>query len=242
MVPKIIHYCWFGDGDMPAIVKKCMKSWENVLPEYKIILWNEDSFDVNICNFTKHAYENKKYAFVSDYVRLHALNEYGGFYLDTDEEILKSLDCFLNHRALIGFDDGKCIISCFMATEKGHPLIKDMIEYYKNLEFIKQDGTFNETPNTIWLENILKNKYDLVLDGCYQELKEGIVIYPEEFFHAKSLYSGKIHITSHTYGIHHHTLLWVSKKTFLIKLIRQKIVIPLIGKQMYINLTNVIRR
>ena len=113
MIPKIIHYCWFGRGEMPKLIKKCIKSWKKFCPDYKIMLWNEDSFDINSTIWTKQAYEAKKYAFVADYVRLYALYNHGGIYLDTDQQLIKKIDCFTEHKAFMGFIGG--IIGLFFA-------------------------------------------------------------------------------------------------------------------------------
>ena len=238
MIPKIIHYCWFGKSKLPEKIIKIIESWKEKLPDYEIIVWNEENFNVDNINFTKQAYEAKKYAFVSDYVRLYALYRYGGIYLDTDEEIIKNIDSFLNHNAVLGFDDGNCIISCFMAFKKEHKLIKELLDFYNEVDFIREDKSYELTPNTIWIQNILKNRYGLILNGYRQTLNGDIDVYPEEYFHAKSLITGKINVTSNTYGIHHHTLLWVSKKTLFIKFLRQNIIIPIIGKDNYVKITN----
>lgn len=103
-IPKIIHYCWFGRGDYSDLVIKCMQSWQEHLPDYKIILWNEDNFDVNMNDFVRQAYEQKKYAYVTDYVRLYALYHYGGIYMDSDVEVIKPINEFLHHRAFLGYE------------------------------------------------------------------------------------------------------------------------------------------
>ena len=104
-IPKIIHYCWFGRGEKPEIVKRCINSWKENLKDYEIIEWNENNFDININNYVKEAYENKKYAFVSDYVRVYALYNMGGIYFDTDVEVFKSLDEFLQEDSFWGFEE-----------------------------------------------------------------------------------------------------------------------------------------
>src|SRR4051794_6708390 len=120
-IPKIIHYCWFGRGDYSDLVMKCMKSWKAYLPDYKIVLWNEDNFDVNMNDFVRQAYEQRKYAFVSDYVRLYALYQSGGIYMDSDVEVVKSIDEFLHHRAFLGYEKTELLQTGVMAAEKEHP-------------------------------------------------------------------------------------------------------------------------
>lgn len=104
MIPKIIHYCWFGRGKMPKLALKCLKSWNKYCSDYKVICWNEDNFDINSNQYVKEAYESRKYAFVSDYVRLYALYNYGGVYMDTDVEVIKNIDKFLAEKAFTGFE------------------------------------------------------------------------------------------------------------------------------------------
>ena len=128
MIPKIIHYCWFGGNELPEMAKRCINSWKQVLPEYKIIRWDESNFD--ICNtYVKEAYENKKYAFVTDYVRLYTMYTYGGIYMDTDVEVLKPLDKFLVNKAFSGFENYMNIPTGIMACEKGYPDFKELLSY-----------------------------------------------------------------------------------------------------------------
>lgn len=221
--------------EIPSEIKIYIESWKEKLPGYEIKLWNEDNFNINENTFTKQAYELKKYAFVSDYVRLYALKKFGGIYLDTDQEIIKDITSLLSHRVVLGFDDGKSIISCFMASEPNHPAITDILDLYDSMNFINEDGGLNIIPNTIWIQNVLRKKYNLKLNGKYQLLSEDIVVYPEDYLHAKSLIKGKLNITKNTYAVHHHTLLWVSKKTLIIKFIRQNILVPLLGKNIYLK-------
>ncbi len=125
MIPKVIHYCWFGKKEKPDIVKKCIKSWNEFLPEYEIIEWNEKNFDINTYLFTKQAYEIGNYAFVSDYVRVYVLYNYGGIYLDTDTEILGSLDPFLKNSSFWGFEEKNYIATSIIGAECGNEFEKN---------------------------------------------------------------------------------------------------------------------
>ena len=141
-IPKIIHYCWFGKNEYPPIMKKCLKSWQAYCPDYQFVLWNEDSFDVNSSEWTRQAYEAKKYAFVADYVRLRAIKEYGGVYLDIDQELIKPLDKFLPRRAFLGFMREDSVSMGIIGAEPNHPTICALFKHYDNREFIvngKQD-------------------------------------------------------------------------------------------------------
>ena len=147
MIPKIIHYCWFGKGEKSTQVKKCIESWNRILIDYQIIEWNEENFDVGVNAYTKQAYENKKYAFVSDVARLYALLNYGGIYLDTDVEVYRSFDEILEHRCVFGFEYKNWIATSFLAAEKDHPLIQEFFKQYENISFGLNKTNFNMETN-----------------------------------------------------------------------------------------------
>lgn len=155
MIPKKIHYCWFGRGQMPELAKKCIESWKKYLPDYEIKEWNEDNFDLNAYPYVREAYDNRKFAFVTDVVRLYALYTEGGIYMDTDVEVLKSLDGFLHHVAFSGFEDDHNIPSGIMASEKGGKWAKDNLDYYVGKHFIKEDGSLDLTTNVITITNYM---------------------------------------------------------------------------------------
>ncbi len=236
MIPKIIHYCWFGRAEYPEKIKYCMDSWKRFLSDYEFKLWNEDSFDISSVPFVKEAYEAKKYAFVSDYVRVYALQKFGGIYLDTDIEVRRPFDDLLSERALLGTDDGG-YLTAFMAAESEHPFFTELLDLYRNMRFLLPDGSLNTEVNNTWMQNTLE-KYGYRRKNTKQSLNEGIVLYPCEYFHAKSLTSGKMMVTEKTYCIHHHTLLWVPLSTKIIRFLRMKIMVPLLGDDRYTKLTN----
>lgn len=240
MIPKIIHYCWFGHSEYPEKVKYCMKSWKTFMPDYKFVFWNEDNFDLNSVQFVRQAYDAKKYAFVSDYVRIYALKNYGGIYLDTDIEVVKSFDNILNSKAVFGTDESG-YLTAFMAAEANHPYFIQLLDLYDNMNFLQKDGTMNTEVNNTWMQNILRS-YGYQKKNVMQNLEQGIIIYPCEYFHAKSLTSGKLMDTENTYCIHHHTLLWVNTKTRIIKFVRMRIVVPILGAEKYTKLVERIQR
>ena len=177
MIPKKIHYFWFGRGKKSELTEFCINSWKKYQPDFEIIEWNEDNFDVLANVYCKEAYEQKKWAFVSDYARAKILYEHGGFYLDTDMEIRQSLSEFAVHRALCGFEIKGTPFSAFWAVEKGHALAKDIKEYYE------KQTEFKEIPNTFIFSKLLVDKYGAVADNdAYQELKDGIMLYPSSHF------------------------------------------------------------
>ena len=211
MIPKIIHYCWFGNKPIPTKEQKCMKTWQNILPEYKIIRWDENSFDINSNPFTKEAYRLKKYAFVADYVRLYALTTFGGIYLDTDIEIIRSLDDLLaKHKAFGGFETPNMLQTGVLACEKGNTIFEEFFNYYKNHGFIW--GGENATPpNSAILRDIMTAQ-GLYLNNKYQEIN-GFAIYPQDFFCPIDQGSRQIIITKNTYCIHYLEGSWFPRKT-----------------------------
>lgn len=211
-IPKIIHFIWMGEGKKNSLIKKCIKSWNRFLPDYKIITWNEKKFDINSNNYVKQAYENKKWAFVSDYVRLYAIYNFGGIYLDTDVEILKPIDIFLEHSAFSGFESKDSIQTGIMGGIKGHIWYKDLLDYYDNKQFVDKNGNLDVTTNVTTITDITYNNYNLLKNNQYQILKEDIHIYPSEYFCPINPMNGYKNITSNTYAIHHFNGSWRPQK------------------------------
>lgn len=240
MIPKIIHYIWFGGNPYPPKVQYCMETWRKYLPDYEFHIWNEDTFDVNSIQFTKEAYANKKWAFVSDYVRVYALHKYGGWYLDTDVEVLRSLDGLSNHKMVLGTDDGG-YLSVVMGSEPQHFFWSRMLDLYSNLKFINPDGSLNQEVNNTYLQNEL-GKFGYVIENKLQKLDDDIIIFPDDYLHVCSLTSGKRHLTENSYTIHWHTLLWINKKTRFIRFLRMHILVPILGADLYTKLANHFKR
>lgn len=209
MIPKIIHYCWFGGNPLPELAQKCINSWKKYLPDYEIREWNERNFDIESNTYVKEAYEARKFAFVTDYVRLFALYNEGGIYMDTDVEVLKSLDRFLVHSAFSGFEDDKMIPTGIMASEKGGRWAKDNLAYYSDRHFFKSDGTLDLTTNVITLTEYML-KQGLQQNNTYQDFPGLITFYPKDFFCPKSHKNGKLYLTENTYTIHHFAGSWMT--------------------------------
>ncbi|CCV64690.1 Polysaccharide biosynthesis protein CpsM [Alteracholeplasma palmae J233] len=230
MIPKIIHYCWFGGNEIDTETLKIIESWKNYCPEYKIILWNEENFDVMSNIYTKQAYENKKWAFITDYVRLFALYNYGGIYMDSDVEVIKNLDIFLKNRAFTGMENNEYSVTGLMASEKGHPWIKDILDEYDGKTLIQENGELDLTPNTILITKITAQKYGWEHKQEIQNLKEGLMIYPFDYFCAKNWKDGKVFVTENTYTIHHFKGSWLTEKQ---KKNRQKniLLVKIFGKK-----------
>lgn len=210
MIPKKIHYCWFGKGELPELARKCIDSWKKILPEYEIIEWNEEKFDINSNSYVRQAYENKKYAFVSDYVRLYALYKEGGIYMDTDVEVIKKLDKFLNHEVFTGFEDEEKIPTGIIGAEKHNPLIKELLEYYTDRSFVREDGSLDMTTNVRIITDIL-SQYNFLPNNTLQEVR-GMYIYPRTYFCPLTWNKNESYYTSDTHVVHHFAGSWRSER------------------------------
>lgn len=211
-IPKIIHYVWVGGNAKSENILKCIESWKKFCPDYKIKEWNESNFDINSVIFVKEAYECKKYAFVADYVRLYALYHEGGLYMDTDVEVIKSLDKFLVHSSFSGFENAVWIPTAIMGAEKGNEWMKLLLDYYKNRHFIV-NGKMDMTTNVDIITALTRMFYGVKLNNTYQELKNGVCLYPNEYFCPKNYVTGKIELTENSHAIHHFAGSWLDSKT-----------------------------
>ena len=171
-------------------------------------MWNEDNFDINCNLYVREAYESRKYAFVTDYVRLIALYQHGGVYMDTDVEVLKPLDQFLSYRAFTGCEKYGLLGAGTIGVEKEHPWIKDLLDDYSERKFILPDGSYDKTPNTQTITKITIAKYGWDSKNTHQVLNEGLTIFPFDVFCAKDYKTGKVHATDNTYTIHHFSGSW----------------------------------
>lgn len=209
-IPKKIHYVWVGGNDKPKDIKKCMKTWQKHLQGYEIIEWNEKNFDIDSHPFVKAAYKAKKWAYVSDYIRAYVIYNEGGIYLDTDVILLDNFDDFLNHKAFVGFENYDHPFTAVFGAEKHHPLLKKMLDYYDNLDTYKFDFKNN---NTISVSDILINDFGCIPNNTKQELKNGIIVYPDNILCNPSKNSVSIHVFTGT---------WLeNKKDFKYKLVKR---------------------
>lgn len=204
MIPKKIHYCWFGRSPLPRSAQNCIDSWKKYMPDYEIIRWDEDSFDVNSTAYTKMCCDTKKYAYLSDYVRLVVVEREGGIYFDTDVEVLRSFDDLLDCAAFFGFENEKNVTSGLgFGAEAGSIVLKQMIEEYAPLS----DGRHGVIGCPKLNTQALK-KFGLVQNGQKQYCGDAVV-YPTEYFNPKDSATGKLHITKNTYSIHHYSMLCI---------------------------------
>ncbi len=196
MIPKKIHYVWVGGKDKPKNIKKCMRTWKKHLEGYEIIEWNESNFDINSHPFVKAAYKAKKWAYVSDYIRMWAIYKYGGIYLDTDVLVLDSFDRFLKDKAFVGYENANFPFTACFGAEKGHAFIKKVLDYYDKLDRYKFDFKNN---NTISVSDILIKDFGCKKGNIEQTLKTGIKVYKDDVLCNPSKNSVTIHIFTGTW-------------------------------------------
>jgi len=206
-IPKIIHYCWFGRKPKPELAQKCIKSWKKFCPDFEIIEWNEDNFDISQAPlYVRQAYEAGRWAFVTDYVRLKAMLEMGGIYMDTDVEVIKPLSPYLKHKGFAGFEHPERVQTGLLACEKDFPLFREFIAYYDTASFLNPDGSHDITTNVQILTRLCVEK-GLKLDGSYQEVAD-FAVYPVEYFCPVDYDTEKLHKTRKTVVIHWFASSW----------------------------------
>lgn len=202
LIPKIIHYCWFGKGALPDLYKRCIESWHRYCPDYEIMEWNECNCDVKENTFVRQAFELKKYGFVPDYFRMKIIYEQGGIYLDTDVELLRNIDDLRYNEAFCGMEvPGEAALGLGFGAVEGHPVIAKLLERYQNM-------IFSETISPIWQTKDLMDM-GMQYGNCQQEVR-GMTIYPVEVLSPMNLVTGEIQLTEYTYAIHHYDGSWVS--------------------------------
>ena len=207
MIPKVVHYCWFGGNQLPDDAKKCIESWRKFFPEYEIKEWNERNFDVNCCDYVKEAYAAQKWAFVSDYARFWILYHEGGLYFDTDVEVIKDMSDIIAKGAFMGCEtDNKYAPGLGLGANPGLGLYKEILDYYEKIHFFIEGNT-TETVVT-HTSKILKS-HGWVGNGEIEQI-EGVTIYPPEYFCPMDYKTGKLDITPNTRSIHWYTASWQS--------------------------------
>ncbi|MGG4489223.1 glycosyltransferase family 32 protein [Metabacillus idriensis] len=209
IIPKVIHYCWFGKKEKPSIIKKCIQSWKKKLIGYEIIEWNEDNFDIQSISYVKEAYDAGKYAFVSDYVRVFALYHHGGIYLDTDVEVFKPFDdAMLSHESFWGFEQENFIATSTIGAVKGNRFIKNFLDTYESKKFLKEDGSYDSLTNVAVVTKLLESK-KLKLNGEYQVINGIGAFYPQTFFSPYDYINSRKFISENTFVIHYFYKSWL---------------------------------
>ncbi len=211
MIPKKIHYCWFGGKPLPPLAIKCIESWKKYLPDYEIIEWNESNFDVNCIDYVREAYEAKKWAFVSDYARFKILYEQGGVYFDTDVEVIKDMSHIISAGNFMGFErEIKTNPGLGLAVAPGLGLYKEILEDYEKSHFKNEDGTLDLTTIVERTTEILKAHGLKQIEGVQNVCD--INIYPKDYFNPIDMDSGRLIITENTVSIHHYMASWETKE------------------------------
>lgn len=218
MIPKILHACWFGGKPLPNDVISNLETWKRYNPDYEIKIWNEKNFNISENSYAKEAYERKKFAFVTDYVRLRVLYEYGGIYMDTDVEVLKSFDNLLPLPAFSGFEGPNRIPTGTMGAEKHNKWIKLLLDYYDDKHFVLEDGNLDLTTNVKTITDITVANYPIILNNTKQSFDD-FVMFPFDYLCAKDLVDGVVRKTKNTYTVHHFAGSWTSPKKRFIKLL-----------------------
>lgn len=211
-IPKIIHYCWLGGNPKPQSVLRCIDSWRKYCPDYEIREWNESNLDISTNDYTRQAYEAKAWGFVPDYLRLWIVYTYGGIYLDTDVQIIRSFDPLLKERGFAGFEDNEHIsLGLGFGAEAGNPVIAEQMQVYKDLCFVCEDGSQNRTPSPQYSTAVMKSLGFQTNDGTIQRIN-GFACYPPEYFCPKSFTTGMVKLTRNTYSIHQFDASWYSEE------------------------------
>lgn len=214
-IPKIIHYCWFGNKEKPKKLKKIINSWKNILKDYTFIEWNENNFDINnSCQFVKDAYNQKKWAFVSDYVRIKALIDYGGIYLDTDVKVLKPFDDYLNNKLFISQESEISLCTAVIGSIKENVLLKKFLNEYENMTF---HFSKDIEANSVKIKKFIENNCLVKINFNDEVLNNDFHIYKRSFFCGKDIYTYKLDINENTVSIHQLDATWYSSKYKFLK-------------------------
>lgn len=221
MIPKVIHYCWFGGNPLTPLALKCIESWKKFCPDYEIREWNESNYDVNCCEYSKQAYKEKKWAFVSDVARYKILHDNGGLYFDVDVEIVRPINELLENSCFMGLERlspalrNKEGVPCWLVNpglaigcEKGHAVIAKLLDEYNDRTFYKEDGSLNlETICTYTAEYLYK--HGMKSENTHQNIL-GVHLYPKEFFNPMDSKTGTVSLTANAYSIHHYAASWTT--------------------------------
>lgn len=214
MIPKRVHYCWFGPNPLPEANQRYLDSWREILPDYEFKLWNEENFDISAYPYAQAAYQAGKYAFVADVCRIAALYHEGGIYLDTDVQMLKPFDPFLNEVCFAGFEDGfdpyrrETIYNAqagILGSISGSIFMRDVLQSYADMVF---DAAQPVSINAVF--NRLYAQLGIVQNNRIQSIPNVLTVYPSDYFICKNYQTGKINLTENSVCIHHYDGSWTT--------------------------------
>lgn len=221
MIPKKIHYCWFGGKPLPDKYMRYKDSWHKFCPDYEIVEWNETNYDVSKCKYMYDAYRKKMWGFVSDYARIDIVYNNGGVYLDTDVELVRNIDDLLYQRGFAGFEDEEYVnFGCGFGAVKGFPILREVMDYYDNENFIYEDGSLNLTGCPVYQTSVL-SRYGLIRNGEYQSVAD-MTIYPAKVLTGKCMYTMRTVVKPQTYAIHHYDGSWATERARRINIRMQR--------------------
>lgn len=206
-IPKIVHYCWFGGAEKPPIIQRCLDSWKKYLSNFEIIEWNENNFDLTQNAFALEAYKRKRYAFVTDFVRLKVLHDYGGIYMDSDVEVVKPLNRFLVHSAFTGHETDDLMVTATMGAQPKHPWVKMLLDFYS------LERPYKEVTNTQIITLLSRPWIEREAYG-FRYLKHDVVIYPKDYFAPFDHVNLRVMPTENTYTMHHFAGTWTGRNVY----------------------------
>ena len=217
MIPKVIHYCWFGGKPLPKSAKKCIASWKKFMPDYEVKEWNESNFDIDLIPYTREAYNDGKYAFVSDVARFWVLYHEGGVYFDTDVEVVHDITSLVEHGAFMGWEQADILNQhnvnpgLGMAAPTFLPFYQEMLDGFAKISYHLPDGCRNPYSMIPMINDLLLQK-GLLMDGSMQKVSD-VTIYPADYFCPMDSLTGKITLTENTHTIHRYTMSWMNRST-----------------------------
>ena len=217
MIPKIIHFCWLSGDAYPPDIERCILSWKKELSEYKILLWDTKQFEINSIQWVMEAFHEKKYAFAADYIRFYALYNYGGIYLDSDVEVIKSFNDLLNYKSFVGFEYSGLLEAAVIGAEKNCDWIKECLSWYNNRSFYDEKGKTREIVLPAIISSIYEKSFKnkLLDNGIIKNFKENLLL-PYKYFSPKNCYNNRIQEIENAYTIHHFKTTWL-KNNIIVK-------------------------
>lgn len=244
MIPKKIHFCWLSNDAYPDLVKHCQDSWANILPDYEVVIWDKDKIDINKHPWPKQAFEKGKYAFAADFIRLYSIYTEGGIYLDSDVEVVKSFDEFLELKSFIGMESSGDLEPAIIGAEPGCDWVGKCLEYYQGRNFILPTGDLDMTPLPIVLAKCLESDHSIssLSRVRINILANGLHIYPSSYFSPKSLYSKSFKIRDNTVCIHHFDGSWINRGfKYYLKFYLHKALIKFLGSKSHYRIVKMLR-
>jgi hypothetical protein len=234
LIPKIIHYCWLSGDPYSDKIAKCLESWGKYLPDYKIIKWDSKSFDMDRIQWTKEAFNEKKYAYVTDYLRFYILYNCGGIYLDADVEVLKSFNDLLINESFIGFEYTSVPEAAVIGAVKGCLWIKRCMDFYNTLSFYNKNGKQRMMAVPIYMRAIMERHYKMKIrdNGKIQKI-DGMILYPYNYFSPKNYNTNVIDIDENTYCIHHFNNSWLKVPRQKYKKLLHNIISKIMGRGLF---------